>query len=321
MLAYVVLAAGFCLLALGGETSLRGAIGLAKIVRLPPLFIGLVVVTIGSTLPALSVALHAAAQGSADIAVSSLVGQNIFNVVLALGLAALVRSVPCPPKVVFRDGGTLLIASLTLVLMGQAGLTTLRTGIILLVGFVIYCVLTVATDWRRPVTLSLVEIRALSGKPAQRAFLSTILFLFGLVCIYFGGQFTVVSAIAIARIDQVPEVVLGLTLVAAVSGFPALLTTFVASARGMTNVIGGQLIAASALNILFVLGLTTFLFPLSIPREVAQMDAYVAAASGGVVVTMMLPGWRITRGQGVILLVCYAGYLALLAWRQGLLPL
>jgi cation:H+ antiporter len=96
-------------------------------------------------------------------------------------------------------------------------------------------------------------------------------------------------------------------------------TTLVASARGLTNVIGGQLIAASALNILFVLGLTMFLFPLSIPREVAQMDSYVAAASAGIIVAMMLPGWRITRGQGAVLVICYFGYLALLTWRQGML--
>ena len=168
---------------------------------------------------------------------------------------------------------------------------------------------------------SLAELRAFSGKHNPPAVLSTILFVFGLVCLYFGGQFTVVSAMAIARVQGVPEVVIGLTLVAAVTALPTLMTAFVASARGMTNVIGGQLIAASALNILFVLGLTIFLFPLSVPREIAQMDTYVAAASAGVIVAMMLPGWRITRGQGAILVACYLGYLTLLAWRQGMLTL
>jgi cation:H+ antiporter len=321
MLAYTILAAGFGLLALGGETFLRGAIGLSKALGFSPLVIGLVVVAIGATLPQLSIALQAVALDKPDIAVASIVGANIFNILLVLGLAAIIRAVPGPPKVVFRDGGAMLVASLALVLVATSGGATRRTGIVLFLGFLIYLVLSFVTDWRRPVTPSLAENRAFTRKHAPRVESSVVLFVFGLVCLYFGGQFTVDGTVAVARIDQVSEVALGLTLVAAGAALPALVAIVAASARGLTNVVAGQLIGANALNVLFVLGLTALLHPLSVPRSVAQTDVYVAVASAGVVVAMMLPGWRITRGQGAILLVCYGGYLAFLGWRQGLLGL
>ncbi len=319
MLVYAVLAAGFTLLALGGETFLRGAIGLSKVCRLPPLLIGLVIVSVGGTLPALSVVLQAVGQGAPDIAVASIVGQNIFNILLVLGVAALVRSIPGPPKIVFRDGGSMLVASLALALVATTGAVSQQAGIILLLGLLIYLVLLFATDWRRPLPLSLAENRALARKRAPRAETSAILLVFGLVCLYFGGRYAVDGAVAVARIERVPQAALGLTLVAAGTALPALLTTLTASVRGQANVVAGQLIGANVLNILFVLGLAALVQPMVVPHAVAQVDVYVGVASAGIVVTMMLPGWRIKRGQGAILMGCYLGYLVFLAWRQGLL--
>ena len=317
MLVYAILAAGFGLLALGGETSVRGAIGLSGIFGLPPLLIGLVIVSVGATMPELSVALQAVAHGAPDIAIASIVGENIFNMLVVLGLAALVRAIPGPPKIVFRDGGTMLVASLVLILFMSAGVVTRQTGIILLLGFSGYLVLSFVTDWRRPVPQSLAEGRARVRKGAPRMETSVVLLIFGLVCLYFGGRYTVDSAVALSRIEHVPEVALGLTLVAAGTALPVLLTTFAASARGLTNLVAGQLIGANVLNILFVLGITALVHPLRVPCVVSQADVYAAAASAGVVVAMMLPGWRITRGQGAILLLCYLGYLAFVVWRQG----
>jgi cation:H+ antiporter len=102
---------------------------------------------------------------------------------------------------------------------------------------------------------------------------------------------------------------------------PLLFTTFVASARGNANVVAGELVGANALNILFVLGLTALVHPVSVPHELAQADVYVAVATAGIVIAMMLPGWRITRAQGAILILSYLCYLTFVAWRQGLVVL
>jgi cation:H+ antiporter len=321
MLAYEVLAAGFVLLALGGETFLRGAIGLSKAFGLSPILIGLAVVSVGSSLPELSVAMQAATQGAPDIAVASIVGENILNILLIFGLAAFAGSVPCPPKIVFRDGGTMLVASLALAVIAASGFVSSRIGVILLVFFVLYLVLCLATDWRRPTPLSLAEGRAVTRRYPPRVETSAFLLALGMACLFLGGRFMVSGAVAIARAEQLPEALLGLTLVPAATAFPVLATTFVASVRGHSNVVAGQLVSANVLNILLVLGLTAVVHPLSVPAIIGQADAYIAAASAGVVVAMMLPGWRITRAQGALLFICYGCYLGFLAWRQGLLPI
>jgi cation:H+ antiporter len=319
MLAYAILAAGLGLLALGGETSMRGAIGLSNLFGFSPLLTGLLVVSVGATIPELSVALQAVAHAAPDIAIASIVGENIFNMLAVLGLAAVIRVIPGPPKIVFRDGGTMLAASLALILIASAGVVTRRTGIVLLLVCLMYLVLSFVTDWRRPVPQSLAQGRARVRKGVPRMETSVMLLVFGLVCLYFGGRYTVDSAVAISRIAHMPETALGLTLIAVGVALPVLFTTFAASARGLTNVVAGQLINANVLNILFVLGVTATVHPMSVPDSIAQADVYVAAASAGVVVAMMLPGWRITRGQGAVLLVCYLGYWGFLAWRQGLI--
>jgi cation:H+ antiporter len=321
MLAYFILAAGFGLLALGGEAALRGAIGLSTIAQLPSLFIGLFVVSLGVVLPQLSVALQAAELGVPDLAFASIVGENIFTILLVLGLAASVGSIPAPPKIVFRDGGTMLVASLALATIASTGSLTRWTGIVLLWTFLAYLALSFATDWRRPVLRSLAEGRALAHGRPPRVELCLILLVLGAGCLFLGGQFTVDGAVAFARMEHVSEVAVALTLVAAGTLLPVLFVAVSASTRGMANVVAGELVGASVLNILFVLGLTAVVRPLTIPHETAQADVYVAVASAGVVVAMMLPGWRITRLQGAFLIACYIGYLGFLAWRQGLSPL
>ena len=321
MLVYEIFTVGLLLLVLGAETLLRGAVGLSRFVRLPPLVVGVVVVAIGSAAPELSVALQAVSQGTPDIAVGSIVGGCILNLLFVLGVAALLRPLPGAPKVVFRDGGGLLLASLAFVVIAQAGIANRAAGIALLCGFVLYLVLSFATDWRRPVPLSLAESRAFSRNQAPRADAGLVLLVFGLLCLIFGARFVVESAVAIARISKVPQAMVGLTIVASCAALPGFFTAVVASALGQTKAIAGQVLGASVLNLLLVLGLAALMRPLAVPGTIAAADAYILAASSGIVVAMMLPGWRITRGQGLCLLLCFAAYVAFLAWRQGMIGL
>jgi cation:H+ antiporter len=168
--------------------------------------------------------------------------------------------------------------------------------------------------------LSLAENRALARVQKPRFGTSVILTVFGLACLFAGGRFLVSGAVGIARIENVSQAVVGLTLVAAATAVPTLVTTLFAVTGGVTNVVSGQLIGANVLNILFVLGVTASVQSLSVPAEIRQADAYVVAASAGAVVAMMLPGWRITRTQGALLFVSYVGYLCFLAWRQEFMP-
>lgn len=321
MLVYEIFTVGLLLLVLGAETLLRGAIGLSRVVRIPPLVVGAVVVAIGAAAPELAVALQAVSQGTPDIAVGSIVGGCILNLLLVLGVAALLRPLPSAPKVVFRDGGGLLLASLALVVIAQVGTANRAAGIALLCGFVLYLALSFVTDWRRPVPLSLAESRALTRNRAPRADAGLVLFVFGLLCLIFGARFVVESAVAIARVNKASQAMVGLTIVASCAALPGFFTAVVASALGQTKTIAGQVLGASVLNLSLVLGLAAFMRPLAVPGTIAGADAYVLAASSGVVVAMMLPGWRLARGQAFFLLLCFAAYVVFLAWRQGMLGL
>lgn len=317
MWVFEILGVGLVLLAVGGETLLRGGIGLSKVVGLSPVLIGLIVVSISVVAPELSIALQAVGNALPDLAVGSIVGACLFNLLLVLGAAALIRPAPCPPKIVFRDGGSLLVSSLVLVLMARTGRITTTFALVLLAGFVFYLVVSFVTNWRRPAPVSLAESRALARRNTPAFESSVILAVFGSVCLYFGAHYTVESAAAIARLYGVSQAVVGLTLITFGTGLPILVTAIGASARGGTEVIAGQMIGMSVLNILLVLALAAIGRPLPVPDIIAHGDVYILAAVSGVVVSLMLPGWRITRAQGTLLLVCYAGYLVFLAWRQG----
>lgn len=129
------------------------------------------------------------------------------------------------------------------------------------------------------------------------------LLVFGAVCRFVGPRYVVGSGAAVARLQRLPEAIIGLTIVTAGVGPPVLLTTVVALASGMTSAVARQMISTNVPNIVFVLGLAALERPIGVPPPIAQADAYVLMAASGLVVAMMLPGWRITRLQGAIRLV------------------
>jgi cation:H+ antiporter len=314
---YGFLGIGFALLILGSETALRGSIGMSRAMGLSPLLIGLLVISIGSSAPELFVSLQAVQHHSPDIAIGNIVGSNIVNILLILGLGALIRPMPSPPKVVFRDGGTMVAASLALVCIAIGGTITRQIGLMLLAGFVAYLVLAFATDWRRPAHNSVAECRAQTHTSQTSAGVGLFLVLFGMVCLFFGAHFIVDGAVAMARTYQVPEAAIGLTVVALGTSLPELAITFIAAARGRSDIAVGQLIGANVFNILFVLGLTAALHPLVIAPMIANVDVLVMAGVAVLLIPLLATSWRLTRARGFLLILCYVGYSVFLASRLG----
>jgi cation:H+ antiporter len=314
---YLFLAAGIGLLILGSEIVLRGSIGIST--SLSPLFIGLFVVAAGTSAPELFISVQAALRNAPDLVLGSVVGSNIVNVLLVLGLGAAVRPIPSPPRVVFRDGGAMVAASLALLLIAQGGTVTRLTGVLLLAGFAAYLALSFATDWRRPAPLSFLQSRAQSRSGEPRTGFGLLLLVFGFVCLYIGSRFAVAGGTAIASDYHVPQALIGLTVIALGTALPELATTLSASRHGQSSIAAGLLIGSNIYNILLVLGLTAVIHPLAVSPSIAHGDVYVMAGAALLLLPMMLGGWRITRWQGGILVTCYAGYLTWLAWRQGLI--
>lgn len=321
-MAYGFVGFGLLLLIIGSEAVLRGGIGLSKNFGLSPLLIGLLVVSIGTSAPEMVVSLEGALHGAPDLALGNIVGSNLANILLILGIGALVRPIPVSTKIVLRDGGALVAASAALLILVESGTIGRRDGWILMAAFAVYVVVSFVTDWRRPSPLCGSEARAQvrAGHEPTTA-MSMILLIFGLVCLYFGGGYVIDGGVALARMHHVPQAVIGLTVLAIGSSLPELATTITAAIRGQTAIAIGNLIGSNIFNILLVLGLTAVVHPLSVSPLVAHADIYVMMAAAAILPVMLASRWRLTRAQGAFLLFSYIAYLGFVAWRQGYIPI
>jgi len=321
-MAYGLIAIGLALLFAGGEALVRGGVGLSRFFGFSPLLIGLVVISAGTSAPELLIAVQAVTQGNPALAAGNIVGSNIANILLILGIGAMIRPMESAPKVVFRDGGTMLIASIVFVLMAWNGMVTSRDGWFLVTGLLIFMALLFFFDWRRPATHSVLETRA-----AQRANglihpgTSLFFLLIGGVLLYFGAQTVVNGSVAVARQFDVPQSLIGLTLVAVGTSLPELATTIVAAFRRQTALAIGNLVGSNIFNILGVLGITALVHPVAIPAELAHQDMLVMLGVAALLPPLLYTSWRLSRSEGLLLVLLYGSYVAFLAWRQGMLPL
>lgn len=319
-MAYWFLGGGLVLLLFGSEAIVRGGVAISRGLGLSPLVIGLLVITAGTSAPEFAVSVQAAIAGAPDIALANVVGSNILNLLLILGLAALIRPLPSSPKVVLRDGGAMLLSAAALALMARGGTITQLQGAAMLLAFATYLAVSFFSDWRRSAEHSVPCARALqrleNGAPQSGA-AGLFTLLFGLVGLAVGAHFTVAGAEAIAREFQLPQWMVGLTVVAFGASIPELFVTLIAAARGQTQLAIGHLIGSNVFNALGALGATAALVPLKVDAALTS-DLLVLAAASALIVPLLVSRWRLSRPRGALLLASYAGYLVFLAWRQGL---
>lgn len=318
-MAYWFLGGGLVLLLFGSEAIVRGGIAISHALNLPPLVVGLLVVTAGTSAPEFAVSLEAAAAGAPDIALANIVGSNILSLLLILGLAAIVRPLPSSPKVVLRDGGAMLLAAIALAAMAWDGNITRLEGLAMLAGFALYLVVIFFSDRRRAAEHSVPCARAAArlrnGAPSGSA--GILLLLFGLVGLTLGAHFAVDGAQAVARQFHLSQALIGLTVVAFGTSVPELAVTLVAAGRGQTQLAIGHLVGSNVFNTLGALGATAALMPLNVNPALAA-DLLAMAGASALLLPMLVSRWRLSRPRGALLVLSYAGYLVFLAWRQGL---
>jgi cation:H+ antiporter len=317
-MAYGFVGVGVLLLLLGSEALLHGGIGLSQRLGLSPLLIGLVVVSAATSAPELAVALSAA-KANPDIALGCVVGGTIVNILLILGLGALLRPLPSPPKVVFRDGGTMLAASLALVFIAYEGRITQLSALILLGGFIAYLVVTFVTEWRHVAQTSAMEARARCRSGDRAPGLNFFFIVVGTIILFVGARCLINGALAVGAIYNLPQPIIGLTGVALATAVPELVITLMAFTRRYTDAAVSHVIAANIFNLLVVLGLVGLLHPLPIAPMIAHADIYVMAGAAALLMPLMIMSWRLSRVNGLLLVICYGGYLAFLASRLGYL--
>jgi cation:H+ antiporter len=308
---YLQLAAGLLLLLVGGELLVRGAVATATRAGVSPLLIGLTLVGFGTSTPELLTSVEAAIVGSPGIAVGNVVGSNIANILLILGIAALI----CPLKVsrgaFYRDGTVVTLAALCGVAVCLTGELRPLGGILLvmlLVGYIIYCYRTERVDGTTTDNPIHPEL-AVPGSIDLTLPVSIVLVGGGLAFTVLGAHLLVLSALAIGIEAGISETVLGLTVVAVGTSLPELTTSVLAAFRRQPDIAFGNIVGSNIYNILGILGITAIIEPIPVPSEIIQADIWIMLAATGMLLFFSISGWRISRTEGGIFLTAYGAYL------------
>ncbi len=320
-MAYWFLGCGLFLLLFGSEAVVRGGVAFSRAFNLPPLLIGLLVITTGTSAPEFAVSFEAARTGAPDIALATIIGSNILNLLLILGLAALMHPLASSPKVVFRDGGAMLLAALAIAAMAYDGHISRLEGGVLLLAFLAYLGVTFLTDWRRSAEHSVSCAHAImhfdGDTPSATG--GVFFLLFGLVGVALGAHFTLSGAEAFARQNHLSQAFVGLTVIAFAASAPDLVVTLVALARRQSDIAVGHLIASNVFNTLGALGLAATGAALA-ANPMLRTDLLVMAGASAILLPLLIVDWRLSRVRGALLVLSYACYLVFLVWRQGWFP-
>ncbi|AZZ98149.1 calcium/sodium antiporter [Pseudoalteromonas sp. R3] len=305
--------AGIVMLTLGGEALIRGAVAAARRFRVSPLLSGLVIVGFGTSAPELVVSVDAAAQAQPDIAMGNVVGSNIGNILLILGLCALISPMSVQPLILRRDGVIMVLSSVLLVvLIGGKGLSA-TDSMVLLGALVGYLAIAYWSEKKHSSPASQVyEDEAKEIEVVPDAAWRIILFLVaGLALLLLGSQVLLKGAVGLAQHFAISEAVIGLTLVAVGTSLPELSVSLIAALRRHADVAIGNVLGSNIFNILGILGISAFLQPLPAHSRVLQFDLWILLASAFVLLFFLFTGRRLSRLEGGILLSGYIAYLIL----------
>lgn len=307
-LTVIIALAGLTLLLFGAEYVLRAATALAHRVGVPPMVVGLTVVSVGTSMPELAVGIGAARQGNPGIAVGNIVGTNLVNLLLILGLSALIAPIALQRLTLKRDLPLMALAALALWLCARDGFLSVREGVLLLAVAFVYTLLVLNGARASPPSAGTPEPHQ---KQRPAAFHMLVLML-GLAVITFGADLLVDGSVEIARALDVSDTIIGLTVVAIGTSAPELVTAMVSTVRGNRDVAIGNLIGSSIYNIGLVLGITTLAAPpgLDISGEALGTDLFLMLAVAMICIPVFWSGRRISRLEGGIGVLLYLGYLA-----------
>jgi len=313
---------GLLALVVGGDLLVRGAVQAAERAKVSPLLIGLTLVGFGTSLPELVTSLQAALADAPGIAVGNVIGSNSANILLILGVAAVLWPVAVDGKTLRRDGTVLILASLAglgVVLMGAVDRMIGSAFLVLILAYVIVSYRLerqVATPDRgdHPAAPAPVDALALA-RPRLHPLL---LVAGGLALTVLGARLLVDGAIAIARDFGISETVIGLTLVAVGTSLPELVTSVIAAVRRESDIAFGNIVGSNIFNLLFILGATAIVTPLPIPRQITSLDIWVMLAATAALILFSLTGRQVSRAEGAVLLVGYVAYMGVLAYQARL---
>ncbi|PDW03669.1 calcium/sodium antiporter [Candidatus Viridilinea mediisalina] len=322
-----LLIAGLVLLTLGGELLVRGSSALAAIAGISPLVIGLTVVAFGTSAPELAVSVQAGLTGASDLAIGNVVGSNIFNILFVLGTCALVAPLIVSIQLVRREVPILIVVSFMMFFMALDGTIGIIDGLILTLGIIIYVAWSVISSLRETAAA---EAEAGGRDPTTDRSLRTLmlnltLLVGGLGLLVLGSRWLVDGAVGLARALGVSDVIIGLTIVAAGTSLPEVVTSVVATLRNERDIAIGNAIGSSIFNVLCIVGIASLVTPggLNVPTSVINFDMPVMLAATIACLPIFFSGMTIARWEGALFFgyyIAYTTYLVLAATQHDALP-
>ncbi len=321
-----VLGLGF--LVIGAEALVRGSSRMASALGISPLIIGLTVVAFGTSAPELAISVKAALAHQPDIALGNVIGSNIFNVLFILGLSALVAPLAVSQQLIRLDVPLMIGASILVLLLALDGRISRVEGMLLFAGLLFYIAVLIKQSRSESAQVKDEYVRefGVHGQVANRWLLNGALVAGGLVLLVLGSKWLVESAVTIAQYFGVSELVIGLTIVAAGTSLPELVTSVVASLRGERDIAVGNIVGSNLFNVLGVLGLASAVSPvgMAVSNAVVAFDMPIMIVVAFVCLPIFFTGGVISRWEGATLFgyyIAYTLYLLLAAAHHDAVPI
>ena len=312
-MSFVILIIGFFFLIKGADLFVDGAASIARKFNIPSMVIGLTIVAMGTSAPEAAVSITSSLAGQNDMSVANVVGSNFFNILMVLGVSAIIAKLPVQKNTIKKDTPFLLIVSALLLIFAFDKNISRIEGIIFLVIFVYFLYTTVksAKNTEESTSLSDNEIAVSDNDiPANTPMFKTIILsLIGIAGIIFGGDMVVDSATSIATMFGMSANLVGLTIVAVGTSLPEFVTSIVAIKKGETEIAIGNVIGSNVFNILLVLGLATAIFPIAI-STFALIDIIFMVAITILLYLFMKKDNCLVKKHGFIFIILYIAYMA-----------
>jgi len=309
LLTFVFFFLGLVILVMGAEGLVRGSSALALRLGITPLVVGLTVVAFGTSSPELAVSVESALAGSSSIAVGNVIGSNVANIGLILGLTAMIRPMHVQPSLLREQIPMMIVISVVLWLMALDQRVGTLDGVLLVAALVAFIVHSYRSSAGEDPDAGMDEIPAEALALQKRTGLSILLILVGLAGLIGGGMLFVRSAVEIARLFSVDEAIIGLTIVAIGTSMPELATSVVAAIRKESDIAIGNIVGSNVFNILAILGIASLITPLS-SEGFTHLDYAVMTAFAAILLPMAWSGRTLSRPEGTVLLLGYIGYMA-----------
>jgi cation:H+ antiporter len=306
--------AGFVLLLFGAEFLVRGAVSLARKLNVTPMIIGMTIVAYGTTAPELVVSLQAAVEGAPGISVGNVVGSNICNILLILGVSSVIFPIVVKPKALYRDAAMMMGSALLFTALALSGTIERWQGALMVLILVVFSLYAFSTERRQGLANDPgdmpEELTAEFDDAPQATWLAILSVVGGILAVVTGAKLLVAAAVVTAQHLGVSEAVIGLTIVAVGTSLPELATAVVAAYKRHSDVAVGNILGAGMYNLLAIMGLVGAVSPIPVPQQILAFDIWLMLAVTTVLLFFLLVRSGLSRMVGGIFVCGFIAYTA-----------